>query len=98
MWLSKGLLPYISYTIHWLDDEWNYKTQCLETFNLPFNYTATNMADALKDIQQIWKLPDEGQMSITTDNGANMVSAANILEWQRLLYFGHNLNLVVVTH
>ena len=66
-------------------------------FNSPSDYTATNMADALKDIQQTWKLPDEGQMSITTDNGTNMVSVANILEWQRLLYFGHNLNLVVVT-
>jgi len=26
MWSSKGLLPYMSYTVHWLDDEWNYKT------------------------------------------------------------------------
>ena len=34
-------------------------------------------------------------MSITTDNGANMISAANILEWQRLSCFGHNLNLAV---
>ena len=32
LWSSKGLLPYISYTIHWLDDEWNYNTRCLETF------------------------------------------------------------------
>ena len=73
--------PYISYTIHWLYDEWNYKTWCLETFYLPSDHTATNIAGALKDIQQTWKLPEEGQMSITTDNKANMISAASILEW-----------------
>ena len=95
LWSSKGLLPYISYTIHWLDDEWNYKTRYLETFYLPSDHTATNIADALKDIQHTLKLPEEGQMSITTDNGANMISAVNILEWQRLLRFGHNLNLAV---
>ena len=95
LWSNKGLLPYISYTIHWLDDEWDYKTRCLETFYLPSDHTATNIADALKDIQQTLKLPEEGQMSITTDNGANMICAVNILEWQRLLRFGHNLNLAV---
>ena len=62
---------------------------------LPSDHTATNIADALKDIQQTWKLSEEEQMSITTDNGANMISAANILEWQRLSCFGHNLNLAV---
>ena len=38
---------------------------------LPSDHKATNVADALKDIQQTWKLPEEGQVSITTDNGAN---------------------------
>ena len=59
LWSSKGLLPYISYTIHWLDDEFNYKTRCLETFYLPSDHTATNISDALKDIQHTWKLPEE---------------------------------------
>ena len=68
------------------------KPRCLETFYLPADHTASNIADALKDIQQIWKLL---QMSITTDNGTNMISATNILEWQRLSCFGHNLNLAV---
>ena len=95
MWSSKGLLPYISYTIHWVDDERNYKTQCLETFYLPSDHTAANIADALKDIRQTWKLPEEGQMAITTDNAANMICATNILKWQRLSCFGHNLNLAV---
>ena len=54
---------------------------------LPSDHTATNIADALKNIQQTWKLSEEEQMSITTENGAN------ILEWQSLLCFGHNLNL-----
>ena len=87
---SKGLLPYISYTIHWVDDEWNYKTRCLEKIYLPSDHTAANIADALKDIRQTWKLPEEGQMAIATDNAANMICATNILKWQRLSCFGHN--------
>ena len=34
-------------------------------------------------------------MAITTDNAANMICATNILKWQRLSCFGHNLNLAV---
>ena len=85
----------ISYTIHWLDDEFDYKTRYLDTFYLPSDLTATNIASALKNIRQTWKLPKEGQMSVTTDNGANMISAANILKCQRLSCFGHDLNLAV---
>ena len=43
LWSSKGLLPYISYIIHSLYDEFNYKTRCLETFYLPSDHTATNI-------------------------------------------------------
>ena len=62
---------------------------------MPSDHTAANIADALKDIRQTWKLPEEGQMAITTDNAANMICATNILKWQRLSCFGHNLNLAV---
>ena len=93
IWLIVIIPDHTSYTIPWPDNEWNYKTQCLDTFHLPSDHTATNIADALKDILQTWKLPEEGQMSIATDNGTNMISAASIFEWQRLSCFGHNLNL-----
>jgi len=62
---------------------------------LPVDHTANNIAEALKDVQRTWKLPENRQISITTDNGANMICIANILEWQRLSCFGHNLNLAV---
>ena len=38
---------------------------------------------------------EKDQVSITTDNGANMISAASTLRWQRLSCFGHCLNLAV---
>ena len=60
---------------------------------LPSDHKATNIADALKDIQQTLKLPEEGQVFITTDNGAN--KCCKNLELQRLSCFGHNLNLGV---
>ena len=33
MWSSPGLLPYTSFTVHYLDQEWKFQSQCLETFS-----------------------------------------------------------------
>ena len=37
----------------------------------------------------------DNQVCLTTDNGSNIVKAANDLEWLRLSCFGHNLHLAV---
>ena len=95
MWSSRGLFPYMSFTVHYLDREWSFQSRCLETFFLPADHTAINIAEALTDIRQSWSLMDKDQVSITTDNGANMISAASTLGWQRLPCFGHCLNLAV---
>lgn len=34
-------------------------------------------------------------MSLTTDSGANVVAAANLLNWKRISCFGHNLHLAI---
>ena len=34
-------------------------------------------------------------MSLTTDSGANVVAAANLLSWVRISCFGHNLHLAI---
>ena len=42
-----------------------------------------------------WGLKKVDQVCITTDNGSNVISATNQLNWQRVSCFGHNLNLAV---
>ena len=54
-----------------------------------------NVAEASTDIRQSWNFMEKDQVSITTDNGANIICAMGILGWQRLSCFGHCLNLAV---
>ena len=83
------------HSFHYLDREWSFQSRCLETFFLPVDHTAINLAEALADVRQSWNLMEKDQVSITTDNGANMISAANTLRWLRLSCFDHCLNLAV---
>ena len=84
MWSSWGIFSCMSFTAYYLDREWSFKVcRCLETFSLPANHTV-NITEALTDIGQSWILMEKDKISITTDNGANILSAASILRWQIL--------------
>ncbi len=96
MWSSiVGLRPYMSYTIHFIDEEWNLQSISLGTHYLPEDHTATILGEAMESVLQEWDLKAEHQVAITTDNGANIVAAATQLSWTRVSCFGHNLHLGV---
>ena len=48
MWSSVGMAPYISYTIHYINDEWQLCNKCLQTQYLPEDHTGANLAEAMK--------------------------------------------------
>ena len=75
MWSSHGLLPYMGYTIHWIDSDWNLKSRNLGTRHVTENHTADNLAESMNDILSYWKLDETKQVAITTDNGANVKKA-----------------------
>ena len=62
---------------------------------MPEDHTGENISDVLKGCLASWKLTEDKQVCLTTDNGANIVCAADILGWPRLPCFGHCLNLAV---
>ena len=96
LWSSDGtLIPYISYTIHFLNEDWQLQNRCLQTKFLPEDHTGDNIADAMEETLTMWDLKAESQVCITTDNGANVINAAKKMEWERLSCFGHNLHLGV---
>ena len=94
LWSSETLHSYISYTIHYINKEWEMKSICFQTAFLPTDHTGDNPAEALEATLDGWNLKKE-QVCITTDNGSNIVNATSKLHWQRLPCFGHNLNLAV---
>lgn len=95
LWTSRAQHAYISLTIHYLDNDFTLKSHLLETKEFPDSHTGIHIADELGTILNDWYLPVHGLTTITTDNGTNIVAAANILDCIRLPCFSHCLNLAV---
>jgi len=84
----------MSYTVHFIDPEWCLQSWCLQTFFVPQDHDANNLADVMTETLANWGLDPANQVCLTTDNGSNIVCAtSNHLGWNHLSCFGHNLHL-----
>jgi len=54
---------------------------CLCTSYVPKDHTAAIIGEALKETLAEWHLDSKVQVALTTDSGANVVAAANLLDW-----------------
>ena len=95
LWTSSCNHPYLSYTVHFINNEWKMCSFCLDTVPLFEDHTGQNLAEAFQDILRNWELDSDNLVGITTDNGSNFVSGMELLGWTRVSCFGHNLNLAV---
>ena len=95
LWSSATMAPYMSLTVHFIDQDWKLVSKCLQTSFLPEDHTAVNLADALQDALREWELSADKVSCLTTDSGANIKAAVRNLGWPWLSCFGHNLNLAV---
>ena len=89
------MIPYISFTLYFINEEWQLKSFVLSTSFLPKNHTAEVLAEALEEVMSEWNLNSDCLVSLTTDSGTNIVAAARKLHWTRLSCFRHNLNLAI---
>ncbi len=95
LWSSRTTEPYMSYTVHFLTQDFELKTRCLGVVYFPESHTSENIAHGLRDILASWNLKEENQVSIKTNNGANVVKATELNNWVRLQCFGHRLHLAI---
>ncbi|XP_030610228.1 vesicle-fusing ATPase-like [Archocentrus centrarchus] len=95
LWSSRTTEPYMSFTVHFLTCKFELITRCLEVAYFPETHTGENIAAALRDVLNNWNLPEHKQVAITTDNGANVVKAAEVNNWFRVQCFGHHLHLAI---
>ena len=94
LWSSTGKIePYLAVTVHYINKEWELKSNCLHTLFMPQDHTGVNISQALQSILESWALPENKLACITTDNGSNVIAAVEILKWNNLTCFGHNLHL-----
>ncbi|KAG1960983.1 zinc finger BED domain-containing protein 1-like [Pimephales promelas] len=68
---------------------------CLETTYFPQDHTGELIAQGLKEALECWGLKEANMTCMTTDSGANMVRALELISWTRLQCFGHRLHLAI---
>lgn len=95
MWTSRHNQAYTGLTVHYVDDCYRLQSYLLETVEFPESHTGSNIAEELEAILEEWKLPQDNLSAVTTDNGTNIVSALEIVQWKRMPCFSHTLQLAV---
>ena len=76
LWLSEGACPYMSYTVHYINGEWQLSSKCLQTTFLLQDHTDENLAEVFTETLTSWGLQAERQVCLITDSGSNVVRAA----------------------
>ena len=69
---------YISISCHFIGQEWELHSYCLETRELPVDHTAQNIATELSQLLKDWNVR-ERVCGSTTDNWRNIISAIELL-------------------
>lgn len=84
--------PYMSLTVHFINNNWDLRSACLQTAYFPDDHKGEIIAQGLKDALSSWKLPEERLICMTTDSGTNIIKALKDNEWPNLQCFGHRLH------
>jgi len=73
MWSSSTMEPYLSYSVHFIDNDWVLQSRCLQTLFVPKDHNANNLSEVLAETLAQWRLEAGQQVCITTDNGSNII-------------------------
>lgn len=96
LWTSRSKHGYLGLTATWINQNFEILDVLLEITYFPTPHTAEAIANIIKDSIQRWKIEDR-VITITTDNGSNMIAAINKLApITRLSCVAHTLQLAIV--
>ena len=87
IWTSHHNEAYTGITVRFVNNSCQLKSYLLETLEFPEAHTSSNIAEELQEVLTNWKLPQDKISAITTDNGANIVAALDIVQWKRMPCF-----------
>ncbi|CAH1170700.1 unnamed protein product [Phaedon cochleariae] len=91
-WTSTGNKPYIALTAHYISKEWKLEGVCLNCAELNEDHTSDIVAAMLSHLLCEWNLEKLKHQTFTTDSGANIIKAIEILKVNHIPCFGHSLN------
>ena len=93
LWTSCTTVPYITFTGHFINENWSMYGKILATRPISGRHTGSNIASCVKEIKTEFSIRNIS--AIVTDNAKNMVVAAdeaNVIRWP---CFSHTLQLAV---
>ena len=97
LWSSANMEPCLSFTVHFISNDWKIHNRCLQTLFCPSDHTAENLAEVLKESLHTWNLEQDQLSCILSDNGSNFTKAIRYLGWPHLSCLSHNLHLAVTS-
>ncbi|CAG8523104.1 28671_t:CDS:1, partial [Gigaspora margarita] len=101
-WTSLKMENFLAITIHFIDENWNLQHFVLDIFQFKGSHTGESIANKVYSLLEEFKIETK-VIALTTDNGSNMISAANFLQDKLILNdfchyrcIAHILNLIVL--
>ncbi len=58
LWSSRTSEPYMSLTIHYIDEDWGLQSRCLQTAYFPDDHTADILSAGMEDALASWDLSE----------------------------------------
>lgn len=92
MWSSRTMQPYMSLTVHFINNAWDLRSISLQMSYFPDDHTGELVAKGLRDALDCWNLSENRLCCMTTDSGTNMIKALRVNGWPNLQCFGHKLH------
>ena len=83
---------YISLTVHFVDDDFELKSRCLQTLEIPQDHNASSLKEVLTTMLKDWKILRKVCGGIT-DNAGNIVNAIGLMGMEHFPCFAHTLQL-----
>lgn len=96
MWTNlNNLFSFLSFTIHWLDDEFTLQHRVLQMKSFSGQHNADNIRTQFVEIADVWQIMSKIHI-ILTDSGSNMVKAVRDSPFNGQKCFLHILQRVIL--
>ena len=95
MWSSRATHSYVSFTLHYINEDYQLKHYLLETKEFTESHAGDNIAEEICCIISEWELETVDLIAATTDNASNIKAALQSLQCLHMPCFSHVLNLAV---
>ncbi len=93
-WTSNATQSYMTFTAHFIDQQWALQSVGLQTRHTPEQHTSENLRDILLETLEEWNLTEK-LITGVLDNARNMTKAWELLQRPFVNCFAHTMNLAV---